>query len=372
MPAAKGGRGDARCSAAASVFEQRTSARVARVGRVRAWAAALIVGLTALVAPGHLHAQNDVRVRLPENFRKDPNGVVLARLTTGTALRSLGTQGNWTQVELEGWVWLQSLRSTTDEGFDLVVSESGGENLRAEPRGPIVARLEEGALLEELERGSAWARVRRTGWVWTASVDAAPGATAGPMIQPEAPAAEMQEPATPPGGIATVGAGGGSILTAPDGDTLAFASPGRDLEVVGRSGNWVRVRLEGWLWQPEGEAVPRPDSTPLALTPAELTADPQAHVGRVVAWTLQFISLERAEAVRTDFREGEPFLLARYGGEGGPFVYVPVPPERLPDVTGLVPLERIQVTARVRTGASALTGTPIVDLMRLERSREAP
>jgi hypothetical protein len=37
-------------------------------------------------------------------------------------------------------------------------------------------------------------------------------------------------------------------------------------------------------------------------------------------------------------------------------------------VEGLVPLERIRVTARVRTGASALTGTPIIDLLSLERS----
>ncbi|MDH3423631.1 MAG: hypothetical protein OEN00_11610, partial [Gemmatimonadota bacterium] len=66
---------------------------------------------------------------------------------------------------------------------------------------------------------------------------------------------------------------------------------------------------------------------------------------------------------------GEPFLLTRFGGPEGPFVYVAVPPEREAEVEGLVPLERIRVTARVRTGASALTGTPIVDLLNLERSR---
>lgn len=337
----------------------------------RPWAT-LLACLAAVAPAGPASAQTDVRVRIPENFRREPNGVVLGRLSAGTALRSLATEGNWTQVELAGWVWLRSLQASTDEGFDLVVSESGGENLRAEPSGTIVARLEEGTLLEELERGPAWARVRRTGWIWTASVDASAGATGGPMIQPEAPTV-APEAARVPGGVATVGAAGGPILTAPDGDTLAVASPGTDLELVERSGNWVRVRLEGWFWRPEGEAAAVVDATPVALEPADLVADPQAHVGRVVAWTLQFISLERAEAVRaTDFYEGEPFLLARWGGEGGPFVYVPVPSERLADVRGLVPLERIRVTARVRTGASALTGTPIVDLLSIERSREAP
>jgi hypothetical protein len=84
------------------------------------------------------------------------------------------------------------------------------------------------------------------------------------------------------------------------------------------------------------------------------------------------ISLERAEAVRTDFFEGEPFLLARFGGGDGAFVYIAVPPERMGDVEGFVPLERISITARVRTGGSSLTGTPIVDLISIERSRETP
>jgi hypothetical protein len=36
---------------------------------------------------------------------------------------------------------------------------------------------------------------------------------------------------------------------------------------------------------------------------------------------------------------------------------------------GFVPLEYVTVTARVRTGASVLTGTPIVDLLSIERER---
>ena len=107
------------------------------------------------------------------------------------------------------------------------------------------------------------------------------------------------------------------------------------------------------------------------LTPDDLAAAPTAHRGRVVAWTLQFISLEEAERVRTDFFEGEPFLLCRFGGADGPFVYVAVPPERQAEVEGLVPLEVLTVTGRVRTGASALTGTPILDLLALERGRDA-
>jgi hypothetical protein len=128
--------------------------------------------------------------------------------------------------------------------------------------------------------------------------------------------------------------------------------------------------VDGWVWLPAGARGDAPvEVAPSALTPQELTSSPEAHAGRVVSWALQFISLERAEAIRTDFRQGEPFLLTRYGAGDGPFVYVAVPPERLSEVQGLVPLERITVTARVRTGASTLTGSPIVDLLSFERSR---
>jgi hypothetical protein len=99
-----------------------------------------------------------------------------------------------------------------------------------------------------------------------------------------------------------------------------------------------------------------------------VVGDPLAWRGRVVTWTLQFISLERAEAVRTDFYEGEPFLLARTLDDAvAPFVYVALPPDRVAEGEGLTPLERITVVGRVRVGASALTGSPIVDLMELRR-----
>jgi hypothetical protein len=330
----------------------------------------LLVGGGVLVAPGHAGAQTRAVVATEENFRRDPNGTVLGRLDPGTALRVLGEEGNWTRVELEGWVWLRSLQRSENPSHDLVVSAEGGENLRSGPSGTILGTLEEGVLLEELGRDPAWARVARVGWVWSASVDreAAPSPVTTPTRDPprdaSGPAARV------PGGFRSSGGSGGAILTAPDGDTLAVASPSSDVQVTRREGNWVRVRLEGWMWMPAAdEAQAQSEEAITALDPAELGETPDAYLGRVVSWSLQFISLERAEAVRTDFFEGEPFLLARFGGGDGPFVYVAVPPERTGEVEGLVPLERIEVTGRVRTGASTLTGAPILDLISLDRSR---
>jgi len=349
-----------------------------RTSRRTPW---LVVTLL-LAAPAGAFAQSRATVRVDENFRRAPNDVVLARLAPGTPLAVVRRDGDWLEVDVEGWVWLASLQ-VSDGEFDLAVAAREGENLRSAPQGAILGKLADGALLEDLGREPGWAHVRRRGWIWSASVSttasapaAAPSTTAAAPAPPAA-AAQTPRPAAPtrapegptarrPEGFTSTGGSGASILTTPDGDTLAVATAGRDLQVVSREGNWARVRLEGWVWMPTG-AQARPEAAPTALTPEDLTREPEAHVGRVVSWTLQFISLESAEEIRTDFRRGEPFLLTRFGGPDGPFVYVAVPPERRTDAQGLVPLERIAVTGRVRTGASALTGTPIIDLLTLGR-----
>ena len=342
--------------------------------------ALLLAGGILVGLPPRVAAQADATVRVEENFRREPNGLVLARVQPGATLRVLDTRERWSQVELSGWVWLPSLQVSDDPDLELVVAASGGENLRAQPSGRILARLVDGALLADLERRPSWARVSRVGWIWTPSLeDGAAVAVEEPSDPPAGATRPAEAARTAPEGPAArvpgdfVGAAGGAILAAPDGDTLAVARPSGDVQVVRREGNWARVRLEGWMWIPGSVTDAAPDAevaTPTPLEPQQLTADPGAQAGRVVQWSLQFISLERAEEIRTDFFEGEPFLLTRFGGADGPFVYVAVPTDRMAEVQGLVPLERIEVTGRVRTGASSLTGVPIIDLMTLERSRD--
>jgi len=338
----------------------------------RSWRAALISALLLPVLATPSAAQTAGRVGTEENLRKDPQGTILARMQVGAPLTIVSRQGPWAEVAIGGWIWARSVEATDRAGFDLVVSHEDGENLRDAPRGEMIGYLMEGALLEELDRQPGWVRVRRRAWMWGPSVAEMPGASP-PATAAPAPAARADAP--PAAGtargataFATAGADGAAILAAPGGDTVGTTRPRAELEVVARQGSWARVRLEGWTWLPPGDST-MAGGDPGDLTPAELRADPQGTAGRLVAWQLQFISLERAERVRTDFFEGEPFILARYGGADGPFVYVAVPTDRLPEVQGIVPLDLISVTARVRTGASSLTGTPIVDLVSLERGR---
>ena len=335
-----------------------------------------VAALAVLLSSAPADAQLTVETRVEENFRREPQGQVLGRLSTGTSLLHVSSQGSWREVALEGWMWTASLRTTDRETFDLVVSTDGGENLRATPSGSILGRLDEGTLLEELERRPGWTRVRRTGWIWGASVTAvttAPAASAGVGTANRASAAAGGNESTgtrPADRFVRLGART-AILSSPDGDTVGFSSGASDVEVLARQGSWARVRLDGWVWRPRATETDAPeeaeDGPGESVTPASLTAPGgESLEGRRVTWRVQFISLERAEAIRTDFFEGEPFILGRYGDSDGPFVYVAVPPEMLPEVEGLTPLEIVTVTGRVRRASSALTETPIVELLAIE------
>jgi len=159
------------------------------------------------------------------------------------------------------------------------------------------------------------------------------------------------------------------VLTAPDGDTLVRIPSGASVEVLAREGNWARVRLEGWAWLPlgvDGEVVDAP--VLVDVSPRQVADEPATYRGRLVEWDLQFVSLERAEKVRTDFYEGEPFLLTRTTGADAPvFVYVALPPERISEMEDLTALEGIRVLGRIRVGATSLTGSPLVDLLELRQ-----
>jgi hypothetical protein len=327
---------------------------------------ALPLSLMAILSVGvgpRLHAQGTATLQVEENLRAEPRGTIIGRLLAGRTFPVVEIRDPWVQVAVEGWIWTPSLQTTDRGGFDLSVSVAPTENLRAEPQGEVLAHLAQGALLEELDETTGWKRVRRTAWVWGESVEVDEGAS---------PVSPIEGRGDDVSALSErwwrSGSDGAPLLSGPDGDTLARTHPGAELQVLAREGNWVRVRLDGWAWAPVGEV---PDSAPISpvaeLTLETVMREPGDHRGRVVSWTLQFVSLERAEKIRTDFYEGEPFLLTRTSSSGSSFVYVAVPPDRLGEVEGLTPLERVNIVGRIRTGAAALTGNPILDLIELTR-----
>lgn len=329
------------------------------MGRTLVLPLAFLLGLFALAVPSCLDAQAEVRVMAEQEvFHQTPDGRRLGTVIRDARLREVNREAGWVQVVLEGWIWSASVSGVTRNGFDLVVSAAGGENLRTEPGGTIQARLLRGFLLQGVEDQGQWTRVRRAGWVREGAV------------QPVGAAARegAREGASVPsaGERYAVEGAAVSLRLVPEGDELAVVSPGAELTVLERRDRWVRVRVEGWA--PAAELVPvDPEEVLGDVTAAEIRANPDQYEGRRIRWTVQFISLERAEAERTDFYEDEPFILARPPDRSAGFVYLAVPPELLEEVEALRPLETVDVLASVRTGRSALMGVPVLDLLALDR-----
>lgn len=333
---------------------------------------------TVVLVPG-LAAQSIEVGAESENFRAEPRGSVVASVVRGTRLEDATRRGDWYQATLRGWIWDASVEGT-GRSNRLRVTPEAGENLRAAPNGDVLARVHRETVLTELERRDRWVRVERTAWIWAESVAAVGAEPVGQTVAPR-PAAEAVAPprqdasrtparagADPPPDWLRAGAGGVALLQSPDGDTLARVRPMTSMEVVASEGNWARVRIDGWVWQP-GLAPTDSGAVLRDVAASILVANPENFRGRTVEWRLQFISLERAERIRTDFYEGEPFMLARGPGEENAFVYVAVPPERVAEVQRLGPLERIVVVGRVRTGRSRVMAAPVLDLLELRRER---
>lgn len=339
--------------------------------------AALLLPL--LAAAGVVEAQTGTVRVARENFRATPSGIILAEVRGGTELPLGARQDRWREATLEGWVWGASVRDEARDGHDLVVSAPRGENLRGVPNGPILARLRTGTRLDRVEARDRWIRVRRTGWVWEPSVEVETAQAAAPPVPPGTTAARgAGGPAAPPAATPPVaegtprreftiaGRGGSTLLESPAGDTLARVAPGASVQVLAREGDWARIRVEGWTFTASLSAGDTTATPVLRDVPAATLAEaPDRYRGRVVDWSLQFIALQQAERFRTDFLEGEPFILARGPGSEAGFVYVAVPPERVEEARRLTPLQQVRVLGRVRSARSPLTGAPVLDLLEL-------
>jgi hypothetical protein len=313
-----------------------------------------------------------VRATSSTSFLQTAGGRRLGTVRPGSALDPTGqTSGSWSEVVLQGWIWTGSVVRTSRGGFDLSVSVAGGENLRDAPstQGAIQARLLQGFLLERLGESGRWTQARRTGWVSTSAL--ATGAVAADDAD-QVPDQSSSQSAGPTGASAEghgteeerlrVGGTPARLHLSPEGDTVGVVRPGADLAVLAREGGWVRVRLNGWVRA--ADLLPTDSATQRStLSAADLKLNPDEYQGLQVRWSVQFVSLERAEAVRTDFYEGEPFILARAPDPSDGFVYLAVPPELLSVAEELPPLEMIEILARVRTGRSAIMGSPVLDLL---------
>lgn len=318
-----------------------------------------VLGIVGSGPPAAFGQTDVARVRVErENFRRQPAGSKVATVLQGTNLRVLERRDRWVKTELAGWLPADAIGRRSVAGFEWVVTVPRGAALRAEPNGPTIAELDRGFALEREEERGGWVRIRREAWIWAASLEPVTGAA--PAV------ARASSPAAEAGGVLRVGPAPVTVYARPEGDTVATLAAGRAAEVLGRTGDWYRVRVDGWVYGPEVAGGEARVADTGELSAAQLRAESERYKGALVRWRVQFIALRRAEKVRTDFKEGEPYILARGPAGDRGFVYLAVPPQLLARAEAIQPLSYLTVVGRVRTGRSDLMGAPVIDLSEIE------
>ena len=315
-------------------------------------------------------------------FYQDVAGRRIGRLARGAVLAGGATRNDWIQVTLEGWIFSTSVGKSDKPEFDLLVTRTPNENLRAAPAGPLVAELAQGFGLKRAPPDSSgrWLHVTRDGWVQrsalapiaaivstrtvdtsgTDSVESRPAQVPNP--QPPTPIDSSRAQPTRMTTLYRAPDDGG-----PEAGTVATDTP---LRILSRNGEWTRVQLEGWV--KGGDLQAAPAGVLVGVTAAELRAEPQRYQGQTLRWNLEFIAIQKADDMRPDIPSGASYVLARGPLPERGFVYIVVPENRLAAFRALTPLATIQLIARVRNGRSRYLGNPVVDLVSLEGGSGTP
>ncbi|HEX9581895.1 MAG TPA: SH3 domain-containing protein [Gemmatimonadales bacterium] len=329
------------------------------------------VALCLLAAvPAVAAAQTRYQVARGERFRIEPgeSARALGTVAEGAEVVGAAERDGFTEITLQGWIWGRSVAGTDRDGFDLAVNARSGENLRAAPNGRIIGRLASGFLLNEVSRNNeGWVQVRRTGWIASPALRAV-GAPAGAASGSSSPDAEP--PPTDGGGPKLdrgVTVGDVELHRVPEGPPTGRLGVDSPVRVLARSGEWVRVATEGWIR--ERDLRPSEAGVLLGVSAAEVTARPRDFEGKLVQWTVQFISLQTADELRPEMPPGARYALARGPLPEAGFVYVVLQPAQVRFAEALQPLAEIVMIARVRAGRSRYLATPVVDAVDLSERR---
>jgi hypothetical protein len=303
----------------------------------------------------------------------DPGGLTVATLSGGMVVAEVERRGGWVHVRRSGWV--------RDGATATPASTAPRTDPPPSPRTPAPAKSNTPRPAQPAAPQPAARRLAVSPAPPPTPAASAPRpAPSTPMPAPRAAAPARQPvPAAARASVASPhppapAARAVPVSTSPParkqpmvlhgspaGATVAVVDPDAPVQVLGREGEWTRVRVEGWTRSPVAASA----AAPGAVTLRAIDADPDAFRGRDVEWTLRFVSLQVADALRTDFTPGETFILARDpNGETG-FVYVAVAPELLGAVRRLAAFQQFRIAGRIRTGRSPMMGHPIVDLVRL-------
>ena len=346
---------------------------------------ACVTAIYLLLVP-ILGAQEVREISTATRLRKEPKGIALASLPAGTSVEPKRTRGNWREVVIEGWIFTRSTDPTRRDGFDLVVTASNGENIRESPNGEVVGRVRTGTLLSKEEVRGGWTRVRRAGWVPREAVSSAsrsrapaPAARmeAPPPGQPEtAPTGQPYAPepqALPAQGTAPASPGGRAdgdraevaretaVYVAPEGGQYGTLQAGAPARVLGRSGGWTRVQVEGWVRGSDLKAAS--DGALSGITAAEVRSDPTKYVGRTVDWRVELIAVQAADELRPEMPRDQKYLLTRGPLPEPGFVYVTLSENQVAEFQALQALQELTLRVVIKAPRTRFLATPVVQLV---------
>jgi hypothetical protein len=328
-------------------------------------------------------AQEDTALTAPASLHKDPDGVPLVTLPAGAPVEAGRTRGSWNEATVEGWIYTNSTERTRRDGYDLVVTTDEGENLRRSPNGPLLGRVREGTLLERVGQKGNWTRVRRNGWIPKQALRTAALQQPATTQQPVAPrtrripGATAAGAAAPAPGPAQPAAGPDRVQTAretalgatPAGGTLGTLQAGTPARIVARSGDLVKVQVEGWI---PADAVAVSDSAALVgVSAAEVRAEPARFVGQTLEWRLQVIAVKTADELRSEMPPGQPYLLTRGPLPEPGFVYVIIPSAQAAAFQALPPLQEVVLRVAIRAARTRFLTTPVAELVSVVSGMES-
>ncbi|MBA3658427.1 MAG: hypothetical protein H0W67_02400 [Gemmatimonadales bacterium] len=148
--------------------------------------------------------------------------------------------------------------------------------------------------------------------------------------------------------------------TAADSMRVALLASGAPARVIRRSGEWVRLQVEGWAR--EADLRPSEGGALVGVTAAEVRGDPDRYVGKTVEWRVQLIAVQRADELRVEMPPGQPYLLTRGPLPERGFVYVMVGREQAERFRALPSLQELVLRVTVRAAKSRFLDTPVVEL----------
>jgi hypothetical protein len=159
------------------------------------------------------------------------------------------------------------------------------------------------------------------------------------------------------------------LARAPDSTPFATLQPGIPARVVARSGEWVRVQLDGWIR--EADLKPADNGVLREVSAGEVQSSPSRYVGQPLEWRLQFIAVQTADELRPEIAAGRPYLLTRGPLPEPGFVYVTVPDSMVARFRALPPLQELTLRVSLTAARTRYLATPVADLLSVEAGMDA-